>query len=83
MAPVAAQPPAPQFTFASWRQVQPLIKSGRVIETVTGKDGLSLILDNHSWVHVVAKPGEPLPRNPLDYVYRFAPNASAIKHVRQ
>ncbi|MGA2082238.1 MAG: hypothetical protein ABSH53_16750 [Holophaga sp.] len=74
---------APQFTFRTWSQALPLVKQGRVIETVTGHGGVSLILDDHTWVHLVAGPGEPLPRNPLDLVARNAPNAKAIKHSRE
>ena len=74
---------APQFNFASWNQVKPLIKAGRVIQTVNGKGGLSLILDNRNWIHIVAKPGDPLPKNPMDYIYRNAPNAGDIKQVHE
>lgn len=79
-APPVAQP---QFTFASWTQAQGYIKAGKVIQTVTGSSGLSLILADHTWVHLVDKPGDPLPRNPKDYINRNAPNAHAIRHTRE
>jgi hypothetical protein len=78
-------PPAtqPQFTFASWTQAQRYIKEGKVIQTVSGRGGFSLILADHTWVHLVAKPGDPLPRNPKDYIYRNAPNAASIRHTKE
>jgi len=84
-----AQPPAvplaarPQFTFASWSQAVPYIRSGQVIQTVSGQGGFSLILRDHTWVHLVDKPGDPLPRNPRDFIARNAPNAAAIRHSRE
>jgi len=81
--PAAPAPAAPQFNFASWNQVKPLIKAGRVVQTVQGRGGLSLVLDNHNWIHIVAKPGDPLPKNPMDFIYRNAPNAGEIKQTRE
>jgi len=81
--PAPAKPqtaPKPQFTFGSWTQVIPLIKAGKVVQTVSGRGGFSVILDDHTWVHLVAKPGDPLPKNPNDYISRNAPNARAIRH---
>jgi hypothetical protein len=82
-APIAAQAPAPQFTYVSWNQVKPLIRAGRIVQTVSGRGGLSLILDNHNWLHLVAKPGDPLPKNPMDFIYRNAPNAGAIRYTKE
>jgi len=73
----------PQFTFASWTQAQHYIKDGKVVQTVTGRGGFSLILADHTWVHLVAKPGDPLPRNPKEYIYRNAPNAATIRHTKE
>jgi len=82
--PQAASPLArPQFTFASWSQAVGMIKDGKVIQTVTGKGGFSLILEDHTWVRILARPGDPLPGNPKEYVVRNAPNARAIKHSRE
>lgn len=82
-APPPPPPPAPQFSFASWTQAKSLIRAGRVLQTVSGRGGFSLVLDNHTWVHVVATSGDPLPRNPMDFIYRNAPNAAAIKQVHE
>lgn len=81
-APAPAQPALakPQFTFASWSQVIPLIRNGQVIQTVSGRGGFSVILQDRTWVHLVAKPGDPLPKHPKDYISRNAPNAAAIRH---
>jgi hypothetical protein len=82
-APPAPPVTQPQFTFASWTQAQRYIKEGKVIQTVSGRGGFSLILADHTWVHLVAKPGDPLPRNPKDYIYRNAPNAASIRHTKE
>ena len=82
-APPPPPPPAPQFSFASWTQAKGLIRAGRVLQTVSGRGGFSLILDDHTWVHLVATSGDPLPRNPMDFIYRNAPNAAAIKQVHE
>jgi hypothetical protein len=58
----------------------PLIKAGRVVQTVSGHGGFSLILDDHTWVRLVAEPGDPLPANPKGYIARNAPNARTIRH---
>jgi hypothetical protein len=58
----------------------PLIRQGRVVQTVSGRGGFALILDDHTWVHILAEPGDPLPRNPNEYIARNAPNARSIKH---
>ncbi len=80
-APVRPQGPArPQFTFASWSEAAALIRAGQVLETVSGRGGFALILKDHTWVRPVAKPGDPVPRNPLEFVARNAPNARAIRH---
>jgi hypothetical protein len=79
-APPLAQP---QFTFAAWSQAQRYIKEGKVIQTVSGRGGFSLILADHTWVHLVAKPGDPLPKNPKEYIYRNAPNAGSIRHTKE
>ena len=83
-APAAPGAPAavaqPQFTFASWSVASRLVREGRVIQTVSGKGGFSLILNDHTWVRLVAKPGDPLPKNPREYVFRNAPNAAMIRH---
>jgi hypothetical protein len=78
-----AGPPKPQFTFATWGQATGMIKAGQVIQTVSSSHGFSLILQDHTWVHVLAKPGEPLPKNPRSYVFRNAPNAAAIRHTNE
>lgn len=83
--PAAGRPPevrgpAPQFTFSTWRKAIPLIKQGRVVQTVSGHGGFALILDDHTWVRLVAEPGDPLPGNPRAYIAQNAPNAKAIKH---
>ena len=83
-APARTQTAArPQFTFATWSQATVLIKAGKVIQTVSGSGGLSLILQDHTWVHLVAQPGDPLPQNPLAYIARNAPNAKAIRHTTE
>jgi hypothetical protein len=90
----AAPPPAsakaapqalarPQFIFASWSQAKDLILQGQVIQTVSGKSGLALILRDHVWVHLVAKPDDPLPRHPLDFIFKNAPNAASIRHTTE
>ncbi len=91
--PLAAPSPAgaprtqgaarPQFIFATWSKALPLIRQGRVTETVTGSGGVSLILDDHTWVHLVAEPGDPLPRNLMDQLASNAPNAKNIKHSKE
>jgi len=82
-APSKAAAARPQFTFAAWSQVVPLIKGGEVIQTVSGKGGFAVILRDHTWVRLVAKPGEPLPKNPKDFISRNAPNAAAIRHTTE
>ena len=83
-APAAqAAPPQPQFTFASWSVASRLVREGRVIQTVAGRGGFSLILNDHTWVRLVAKPGDPLPKNPREYVFRNAPNAAMIRHTTE
>jgi len=80
-APASPRGPArPQFTFASWSEAAALIRAGQVLETVSGRGGFALILKDHTWVHPVARPGDPMPRNPLEFVARNAPNARAIRH---
>jgi hypothetical protein len=92
--PPAPQPPAahpaqggglgpakPQFTFASWSAAKSLIRGGQVVQLVSGRaGGYSLILQDRTWVHLVAKPGDPLPGNPMEYINKNAPNAKAIRH---
>lgn len=73
----------PQFTFAPWSQATALIKAGKVLQTVSGSGGFSLILQDHTWVHLVAQPGDPLPRNPKEFIARNAPNAKAIRHTTE
>jgi hypothetical protein len=90
-APRPATPPAtgakpgfkPQFTFASWTQAAEHIRNGDVIETVSGHGGFSLILKDHTWVRPVSKPGDPLPRNPMEFLERNAPNAKSIRHTKE
>ena len=84
-APAAAalKPARPQFTFVSWTQAQRYIREGRVIQTVSGRGGFSLVLVDHTWLHLVAKPGDPLPKNPRDYISRYAPNAQSIHHTTE
>jgi hypothetical protein len=80
----AAQPLAkPQFIFASWSQAKDLILQGQVIQTVSGQSGLALILRDHVWVHLVTKPDDPLPKHPLDFIYKNAPNAASIRHTTE
>jgi len=84
--PPGAQPPGtppPQFTFSSWRKAVLLIRQGKVVQTVSGRGGFALILDDHTWVHLVAEPGDPLPRDPKAFIDRNAPNARAIKHTTE
>ena len=73
----------PQFIFASWSQAKELILQGQVIQTVSGKNGLALILRDHVWVHLVTKPDDPLPRHPLDFIFKNAPNAASIRHTTE
>lgn len=73
----------PQFTFASWSEATRYIKEGKVIQTVSGQGGFSLILRDHTWVRLVARPGDPLPGNPKEYIARNAPNARTIRHSRE
>ena len=86
-APAARPAPAkaqnsvkPQFIYASWSQTKAFILEGRVIQTVSGQGGLSLILADHTWVHPVARPDDPLPLHPLEFVFKNAPNAQSIRH---
>jgi len=79
--PARPQGPArPQFTFSTWSEAAVLIRSGQVVGTVSGRGGFALILKDHTWVRPVAKPGDPLPRDPVAFVARTAPNAKAIRH---
>jgi hypothetical protein len=82
-APAAQAPQQPQFTYGSWTTVSRLVREGKVIQTVSGHNGFSVILTDHTWVHLVAKPGDPLPKNPREYVYRHAPNAAMIRHTNE
>lgn len=72
--------PAPQFTFSPWRKAVPLIRAGRVVQTVSSHGGFALILDDHTWVRLVSEPGDPLPRDIKGFIARTAPNAKAIRH---
>ena len=54
-----------------------------MIQTVSGQSGLALILRDHVWVHLVTKPDDPLPKHPLDFIYKNAPNAASIRHTTE
>jgi hypothetical protein len=75
--------PKPQFTFSPWSRAVPLITQGRVVQVVSGHGGWSLILDDHTWVHLVPDPADPLPRNIMDFIARKAPNARSIKQTKE
>ena len=72
-----------QFTFSSWTEATKLIRDGAVVETVSGHGGFSLILKDHTWVRPVAKPNDPLPKDPMDFIAKNAPNAKSIKHSKE
>jgi hypothetical protein len=75
-------PAKPQFTFSTWSAAKSLIRGGQVIQLVSGRaGGYSLILQDRTWVHLVAKPGDPLPGNPMEFINKNAPNAKAIRHT--
>ena len=75
-------PAQPQFTFSGWKAATALIRGGQVIQLVSGRaGGYSLILQDRTWVHLVAKPGDPLPGNPMEFINKHAPNAKEILHT--
>ena len=75
-------PAKPQFTFSGWSAAKSLIRGGQVIQLVSGRaGGYSLVLQDRTWVHLVAKPGDPLPGNPMEFINKNAPNAKAIRHT--
>jgi hypothetical protein len=76
----ASAPARPQFTFAGWSRIRALVQSGQVIATVSGRGGFAVILQDRTWVRLIAKPDDPMPRNPVDLVNRLAPNARDIRH---
>ena len=44
-----------------------------MLQVVTGPGGISLVLDDHTWVHLLNDPTDPLPPNPWDDIVKHAP----------